>query len=170
MFLGRLASRLEGPRSRVKNVFVKRRYLHDGSGWHGHWSCTCPDERNEDPSEFFCVLHDTPWIEEEKIEENRSKPGFIGSEFTLHKDWNYEDGRFEEVVKTFKNERRFFTVGELEKCVVEFERDARQVKTWHDGKGSYSVDAHHVYFEGFSEYVDKNGEYVENHYYLMWGS
>lgn len=135
MFSERLVSRLEGPRSSVKNVFVKQ-------------DCSSPEERQE----------------------NRLKPGFIGTEFTLHQHWTYGDGKIEEVLKTFKNERGFFTVGELEKCVVEFEREARQLKTWHDGEGSRSVDAHHVYFEGFREYVDKNGEPLENHYAPLWGS
>lgn len=61
--------------------------------------------------------------------------------------------------KTFTNNKGF-TVREMFNVIVEFEKETRPLSNWFGG-----VDAHHIYFEGFRKYQDK-----ENTYTICWGS
>ena len=131
--------------------------------------CWCADGEGDN---WHCPIHEEPWLESEAttIKKEDSLPGFVGTELTLHQHWDYGGGDVRHVSKTFTTDKGFFTVGELVNCVIEFETDARKLLTWHDGSGGRAVDAHHVYFEGFDDYCDTNGNPVSGHFSPSWGS
>ena len=62
------------------------------------------------------------------------------------------------VSKTFKNEKGFFSVKELLKNLVLFEKENRPHTEWFGG-----IDCHHVFFEGI--FKVKGGAYS-----ISWGS
>lgn len=156
-----LASRIEDSRSKVKRVFVEQRFVYPPS------RCWCADGEDDN---WHCPIHEEPWSDSQAIKKEDSLPGFVGTNLTLHQHWDYGGGDVRHVLKPFTNDKGFFTVGELVNCVIEFETDARKLPRWHDGSGGLSVDAHHVYFEGFCEYCDTNGNPVSGHFAPSWGS
>lgn len=86
--------------------------------------------------------------------------GFVGNELTLEQKSVTRDMRLASRIRhTYKNTKGFFTVSELLKVVQRFEMKARPQTQWFGG-----VDAHHVYFEGFSQNREKDA------YSVMWGS
>jgi hypothetical protein len=158
---GILVTRIESPESRVKDITIE--------AW------LPPTEPNGCQcyiGHSHCSLHldEEEWEEEKALRELKQSIGFVG-DFHLHQRWfHYNEDTHEEIdefaniCKKFTNDKGFFTVTEVVDCVVEFEKEARQLKCWHG-----AVDAHHVYFEGFYEYKDKDGNEFPHHYSVSWG-
>ena len=86
--------------------------------------------------------------------------GFVGEQFILHNTWKNDNNEVvAETKKTFKNQKGYFTIKEIVKHIVNFERVDRPKTSWFGG-----VDCHHIYYEGIHLNRDKAG------YGIGWGS
>ena len=106
--------------------------------------------------QFFSKRDDFVNLTKEQL----SMPGFIGSSITFHNIWkNQKNKVVAETKHTFTNEKGYFTVKEMVKNIVEFEKLDRPKSLWFGG-----VDCHHIYFEGILK--NKDGDT----YCICWGS
>lgn len=86
--------------------------------------------------------------------------GFVGKEFTLHNTWlNNKKKLVGETKITFTNDKDYFTIQEIVRRIIQFEKLDRPKTSWFGG-----VDCHHIYFEGIHLNRDKAG------YGISWGS
>lgn len=92
-------------------------------------------------------------------QEQLSMPGFIGDWITFHNIWVNKDKVVAQTKRTYTNQKGYFTVEEMVKNIVKFEKLDRPKTSWFGG-----VDCHHIFFEGISKNKD-NATYG-----IHWGS
>jgi hypothetical protein len=92
-------------------------------------------------------------------EEQLAMPGFKGKKITFRNTWVQNKKVVGKTTCKFTNTRGYFTVQEMVKNIVKFEKVDRPKSCWFGG-----VDCHHIFFEG----IYKNKD--DKTYGICWGS
>ena len=112
-----------------------------------------------------CILTITPtdpmiWNGHSLTPADRTAVAFHGSTLTLHSELKNVSTNtlVATTTRTFHSPLPHFTVDDVIRCVVEFDREARPKTKWLGG-----IDCHHIFFDGFHETS-------EGYYVPLWGS
>lgn len=108
------------------------------------------------------------------LEDDLNQPGYYGNEITFQE--SYVDNETKKIIvdnkKTFRNDKGLFTIKEMIKNIVDFEKIARPSKKWFGG-----IDCHHTYYEGVYPnkektmiHLDSNDDILKavTSYYISW--
>ena len=95
----------------------------------------------------------------ELTSDEKAEIGFVGNKLTLESIWRNRNGRLIKTRRTHKSNKGFFTITQLVKIIVKFERIDRPKSNWFGG-----VDCHHIYFEGLRLNKTKDA------FSINWGS
>ena len=129
---GMLMNRFEKPKSKIKNI--------------AHSEIERYDKKKQEMVRL--------------TDEELSLPAFKGKTITLKSVWvNDKQKVVNEPKRTYENTKGFFSIKEMVKIVVQFEKLDRPKTKWFGG-----IDCHHVFFEGFRKNKDNKT------YGIHWGS